>query len=84
MAQTEMDKESPSMRPHGDVLKTPGENGPDNSRPPGDPDVGVPPKPGGPLPRPENPDTPGSPPEPSEPGQGQPIPPELDSPKAAP
>lgn len=53
-----------------------------NHRPdhPQNPDIGVPPKPGQPLPNPENPDLPGTnSPDPDDPGQGQPIPPEMKS-----
>ncbi|KAA0911716.1 hypothetical protein [Pusillimonas sp. ANT_WB101] len=43
------------------------------------PGTEVPPKPGQPLPNPENPDLPGTvPADPGDPGQGQPIPPEMD------
>lgn len=52
---------------------------PDHQR---DPDIDVPPKPGQPMPNPENPDLPGTtPPDPDDPGQGQPIPPEMDTTK---
>jgi len=54
-------------------------NRPDRPR---DPDINVPPKPGQPLPNPENPDLPGTTPsDPDDPGQGQPIPPEMDTTK---
>lgn len=76
-----LDDGSPSLKPHGDVIRTPGENEPGASRPPNAPGTDVPPKPGQPVPYPENPDLPGTPPEPAEPDQGQPIPPELDTTK---
>jgi hypothetical protein len=41
-----------------------------------EPPIDVPPKPGQPIPNPENPDLPGT--TPGDPGQGQPIPPEMD------
>ena len=68
-----LDEGSPSLVPHGDVLKTP-----DNHRP-GEKEPGSPPKPGEPLPYPENPDAPPSPAEPDDPSRGQPIPPEMDN-----
>lgn len=76
MAEPKLDKGSPSLTPHGDTLKMPGES----HRPERQPDVGVPPKPGQPMPNPENPDLPGTmPPDPDGPGKGQPIPPEMDT-----
>lgn len=79
MAVPELDKGSPSLAPHGDILKVPGADShrPDHQR---EPDINVPPKPGQPLPNPENPDLPGTAPsDPDDPGQGQPIPPEMDT-----
>lgn len=81
MNRPKLDPESPSLRPHGDVLQVPGGDKPDNGRPPGKHETDLPPTPGDPLPYPENPDIPGNPTEPGEPGQGQPIPPELDTTK---
>ena len=69
------------LEPHGDVLRVPEDKQPEGGKPPPDPGVDVPAKPGAPAPYPENPDLPGEPPEPADPGQGQPIPPELDTTK---
>lgn len=79
MTLKELDRESPSLAPHGDVL-SPSKSGTAGHRPPREPDTDVPPTPGEPTPYPENPDVPG-PREPGEPDQGQPIPPELDTTK---
>lgn len=67
------------LEPHGDVLKVPGTEKANAGKPPPKPGVDVPPKPGQPAPFPENPDLPGGPAEPAEPGEGQPIPPELET-----
>ncbi len=79
MAPKELEKESPSLKPHGDVVRMP-DAGKAGSRPPGEPGTGVPPTPGEPTPSPDEPDAPGKL-EPGEPDQGQPIPPELDTTK---
>ncbi len=81
MTKPELDKGSPSLTPHGDTLRSPGTERTQGNRPPGRPDTDVPAKPGQPTPYPENPDLPGGPPEPVEPGQGQPIPPEMETDK---
>lgn len=81
MTQTKLDRGSPSLTPHGDTLRTPGSDRPEGSRPPNEPGVDVPAKPVQPAPYPENPDLPGDPPEPVDPGQGQPIPPEMETDK---
>ncbi len=58
MTMPKLDRESPSLAPHGDVIRTPGEKGMD-----------VPAEPGRPTPAPTNPDLPGGPPEPVDPGK---------------
>jgi len=89
MTKPKLDKNSPSLTPHGDILKVPdgkAKNGkstdksiPESSRPPAGPGPGIPGQPSQPMPHPEPTDVPGETPEPEEPGQGQPIPPELAS-----
>jgi hypothetical protein len=79
MAQPKLDKDSLSLTPPGDTLGVPGDGGHRRDHQP-EPNIDVPPKPGQPLPNPENPDLPGTPPsDPDDPGQGQPIPPEMDT-----
>lgn len=67
-----LDKGSPSLVPHGDILRTPSANRPGEKKP-GE----IPPKPSQPLPYPENPDLPPDPADPEQPEKGQPIPPEF-------
>ena len=66
----------------GETGRVPGNDVGEGGRPGGKPDekgIDVPARPGQPAPYPENPDLPGGPPEPVDPGQGQPIPPEMDT-----
>ncbi|WP_397474878.1 hypothetical protein [Pusillimonas sp.] len=68
MTKRKLDKDSPSMTPHGDVLKVPGGTGGENDKP-DDKGIDVPAEPGKPTPGPSSPDLPGGPPEPVAPGK---------------
>ncbi len=75
MTEPKLDKESPSLTPHGDILRVPGVNH-QNPEPQREPDIDTPPKPGDPPPSPEDPDIPGTtPPDPKAPAH--PITPTL-------
>ncbi len=67
MTQPKLDQESPSLTPHGDVLKTPGGKSKDGK--PGSKGIDLPEKPGQPTPYPTNPGHPGGPAEPVDPGK---------------
>ena len=81
MTQTKLNKGSPSLAPHGDILKVPGDGNAEGGRLPGEPSTDVPANPGEPAPYPENPDLPGGPAEPIDPDQAEPIPPDRDTTK---
>jgi len=66
MTTWKMDKDSPSLTPHGDPLKVPGKN---SDTRPDDKGIDLPAEPGRPTPGPSHPDLPGGPPEPVEPGK---------------
>lgn len=56
MTKPKLDKESPSLTPHGDVIRTPG--GSDKSDKPGDKGIDAPAEPGRPTPSPSSPGQP--------------------------
>lgn len=65
MVKPKLDKESPSLTPHGDVLQTPGKEKDKRD----DKGFDLPEQPGQPTPYPTNPGHPGGPPEPADPGK---------------
>ena len=71
MTKPKLDQDSPSLTPHGDVLRVPGGQT-DGGKPADKPDekgIDVPAEPGRPTPDPSHPDLPGGPPEPVDPGK---------------
>lgn len=68
MTKPALDKGSPSLTPHGDVLQTPGGSKGEAGKP-DEKGLDVPAKPGQPTPYPTKPDHPGGPPEPVDPGK---------------
>lgn len=68
MTTRKLDKDSPSMTPHGDVLNVPGGSGHKDDKAK-DKGIDVPAKPGQPTPGPSHPNLPGGPPEPVDPGK---------------
>ena len=63
-----LDKDSPSMKPHGDILKVPGGTGREEDKQ-DEKGIDVPAEPGRPTPGPSSPDLPGGPAQPVDPGK---------------